>query len=63
VNAKALKILVFFTAENEEISTPPSCGFLIGIYKFYDNWSIGTFRKKGPKKWDVCSTCLSSRVR
>jgi len=31
--------------ENEEISAPPPSGFLIGIYKFYENWSTETFRK------------------
>jgi hypothetical protein len=33
-------------AENEEISAPPPCGFLIGIYIFYENWSTETFRKE-----------------
>jgi hypothetical protein len=32
-----------FFHENEEISTPPPCGFLIGIYLFYENWSTETF--------------------
>jgi len=32
--------------ENEEISVPPPCGFLIGIYKFYENWSTESFRKE-----------------
>jgi hypothetical protein len=41
------------TPENEEISTPPTCGFLIGIYLFYENWSTETFRKKQSKKWAV----------
>jgi hypothetical protein len=45
-----------FFHENEEISGPPPCGLLIGIYKFYENWSTETFRKKESKKWDVCST-------
>jgi hypothetical protein len=49
-----------FSPENEELSTPPPCGFLIGIYLFYENWSIETFRKKESKKWAVCSTYLSS---
>ncbi len=31
--------------ENEEIPGPPPGGFLIGIYKFYENWSTETFRK------------------
>jgi hypothetical protein len=39
--------------ENKEISAPPPCGFLIGIYKFYENWSTETFRKKESKKWAV----------
>ena len=34
-----------FSPENEEISAPPPCGLLIGIYLFYENWSIETFRK------------------
>jgi hypothetical protein len=29
---------------------------LIGIYIFYGNWSIETFRKKELKKWAACST-------
>jgi hypothetical protein len=45
---------------NEEISAPPPCGFLIGIYLFYENWSTETFRKIGSKKWDVCSTYEST---
>jgi hypothetical protein len=36
----------FFSPENEEISTPPPCGFLMGIYLFYEHWSTETFRKK-----------------
>jgi hypothetical protein len=36
--------------EKEEISIPPPCGFLIGIYKFYENWSTETFRKNKSKK-------------
>jgi len=34
-----------FSHENKKISTPPPCGFLIGIYIFYENWSTETFRK------------------
>jgi hypothetical protein len=34
-----------FFPENEEISTPPPCGFLIGIYIFYESWSTETFRQ------------------
>jgi len=30
--------------KNEEISTPPPCGFLVGIL-FYENWSTESFRK------------------
>jgi hypothetical protein len=29
--------------ESEEISTPLPCGFLIGIYLFYESWSTETF--------------------
>jgi hypothetical protein len=29
---------------------------LIGIYKFYQNWSTETFRKSGLKKWAACYT-------
>jgi hypothetical protein len=47
-----------FSPENEEISTPPPCGLLIGIYLLYENWSTETFRKKESKKGDVCSTYL-----
>jgi hypothetical protein len=32
--------------ESEEKSTPPPCGFLIGIYLFYENWSTETFTKE-----------------
>jgi hypothetical protein len=31
--------------ENEEISAPPLCGVLIGIYKFYKSWATETFRQ------------------
>jgi hypothetical protein len=34
-------------AENEEISAPPPRGFLIGIYKFYENWSTELLKRKG----------------
>jgi hypothetical protein len=37
--------------ENEEIPAPLPCGFLIRIYKFYENWSTETFGKKESKKW------------
>ena len=36
---------IFFTAENEDIFSSPSCGLLIGIYILYENWSTETFRK------------------
>jgi len=42
-----------FFPENEEISSPPPCAFLIGIYLFYENWSTETFRRKESKKWDA----------
>ena len=32
-----------FSPENKEISAPPPCGFLIGIYLFYKSWSTETF--------------------
>ena len=50
MNAEAPKILVFSTAENEEISSPPPRGFLIEIYLFYENWSTEAFRRKQSKK-------------
>jgi hypothetical protein len=34
-----------FFPENEEISGPPPCWFLIGIYLLCENWSTKTFRK------------------
>jgi hypothetical protein len=46
--------------ENEEISAPPPCGFLIGIYLFYENWSTETFRKKESNRWAVPYTYLSA---
>jgi hypothetical protein len=48
-------------ADNEEKSTPPPSGLLIGIYLFYENWSIETFRKKESKKRAVCSGTSSYR--
>jgi len=42
--------------ENKEISAPPPCGFLIGIYLFYENWSTETFRNKESKKRAPCNT-------
>jgi len=44
-----------FSLKNKEISAPPPCGLLIGIYLFYENWSTETFRKKGSKKQAVYS--------
>jgi hypothetical protein len=38
--------LKLFSTENEEISAPPPCGLLIGIYLFSENWSTETFKKK-----------------
>jgi hypothetical protein len=35
-----------FFSENEGISAPPPCGLLIGVYRFYENWSTETFRKE-----------------
>jgi hypothetical protein len=35
-----------FFPEFEEISSPPPCGFLIGIYLFYENWSTETSRRR-----------------
>jgi hypothetical protein len=43
-----------FFPENEKISTPPPCGFLIGIYIFYESWSTETFRNRDLKRWAVC---------
>jgi hypothetical protein len=34
-----------FFPESEEISAPPPCGFLMGMYLFSENWSTETFRK------------------
>jgi hypothetical protein len=42
-----------FLLKNEEISAPPPCRFLIGIYLFYENWSTETFRKESKK----CAVC------
>ena len=46
--------------ENEEISAPPPCGFLIETYLFCENWSTETSRKKESKERAVCNTYLSS---
>jgi hypothetical protein len=34
-----------FFPENEDIFVSPTCGLAIGIYLFYENWSIETLRK------------------
>jgi len=39
-----------FFPENEEISAPPPCRLLIGIYLFYENWSTETFGKESSKR-------------
>ena len=46
--------------ENEEISSPPPCGFLIGIYLFYENWSTETFSKQDSNRWVLCYTYIPS---
>jgi hypothetical protein len=51
----------FFCRENEEISAPPPCGLLIGIYKFCENWSTETFRKEESKKWAAYNTYSAMR--
>jgi hypothetical protein len=45
-----------FSSKNEEISAPPPCGFLIGIYLFYENWSTETSRKNESNRWVVYYT-------
>jgi len=40
------------------------CGFLIGIYLFYENWSTETFRKRDSKKragWSTYNYMASLR--
>ena len=54
--ADRMFLLLTFFPEYEEKSAPPHCGFLIGIYLFYENWSTETFRNKESKKWAVCNT-------
>jgi len=49
-------LLIFFIAENEEVSAPPPNGLLIGIYLFYENWSTETFSEEELKKWVLCYT-------
>jgi hypothetical protein len=39
-----------FSPESEEICATPPCGFLIGIYLFYESWSTETFGKSRSKK-------------
>jgi hypothetical protein len=50
-------------SEKEEISTPPPCGFLIGIYLFYENWSTEAFRKRESKRRAGCSTYYTTLWR
>jgi len=38
------------SSSSEEISSSPTCGFLIAIYLFYENWSTETFSKEESKK-------------
>lgn len=45
ISRKFLSDLRFIYTDSEEISTPPSCRLLIGIYKFNENRSTETFRK------------------
>jgi len=49
--------------ENEEMSTPPPCGFLIGIYLFCENWSTETFRRRDSKKWAKRGNEIESWVK
>jgi hypothetical protein len=35
-----------FFPGNQEISVPPPCVLLIGIYLFYENWSTESFGRK-----------------
>ena len=39
-----------FFSEKGDISMPPSCGLLIGIYLFYENWSTENFIRRESKK-------------
>jgi len=52
-----------FFPEDEEISTPPPFGLLIGIYLFYKNWSTETFRKEESKKRAVCNVYKSALLK
>jgi len=56
ISRKFASDLRLFSPGNEEISVPAPCGFLIGIYKFYESWSTETFGKRESKKWALCST-------
>jgi hypothetical protein len=55
-----LKAGIDFFSESEEISTPPPCGFLIGIYLFYENRSTETFRENESNRWAGYNTYNSS---
>jgi hypothetical protein len=43
---KNFSVRSLFFLENEEISAASPCGFLIGIYMFYEHWSTETFGKR-----------------
>jgi len=58
--AASLLLTPGFFPDNEEMSAPPPCGFLIGIYIFCEDWSTETFRKRDSKKWSVCYAYKSS---
>jgi hypothetical protein len=49
-----------FSPGNEEISAPPPCEFLIGLYLLSENWSTESFWEEDLKKWAVCSTYFLS---
>jgi hypothetical protein len=55
-------LLQAFSPENEEVSAPPPCGLLIGIYIFCESWSTETFRKKDSKKWSAQPTKRANGV-
>ncbi len=40
--------------QNERMSALPPCGFLIGIYLLYENWSTKTFRERPKKVGGLC---------
>jgi hypothetical protein len=50
----------FFPLKRRNISTTP--GLLIGIYLFYENWSIETFRKRDSQEWAGCNTNVAPSV-